>query len=657
MLVACVITNNHVLSRQVGPLQLQYRIVAVPVKRALAEVDSEPAERVCRDLARLPNGGEPPPVSAIIPVAVPAAVSAAPTVRPPPAPASGVKEETPPPVETAGGPAAVKEEEWTGKKRTESSGECKEVQLHISESGEMTFGNGPAAGGAGGGGPVDILQQACSILDSLETGEPEPKPEPAGVPHSQPLLAAPRTSCGVPVSTAPHPPPQPQPPSAPAPVPVVKGPIRDSNKNEIEPESRPARPPDDTGQKRPAKEVAPGRPRPRIDDGRKRSSPVGYKTLKTPPKSWNPQLPRSYVGSGQKSAEPGRTVSPIAPKPPRFFKMRHSSGVAGGPPAEAARAPLLMRVDQPGLPPAVWNDQLLSASPLSLYPHLYTPARPLPFLTAPTVSMFTPPPPAHSGVSQLTYTSAPGSFSPLLAAPRPPLQRHLSAPVKSTSANGGQKPALSAAAGRSPPPPPPPASSAPTGPVSAPSSSPAVERPHISCSVPSSRPRPIERPPSAAPATVASAPVSAAAAAAAAAAARLSLNAFLQQNTVPGPTPVLGVPYSVALGSRPIANGQTSTASRKETAPLPPPPPPPPAVLRKESANNGGSRTKERPPPPSPPGSGGKPAPVSPAQARSAPPAALPVKATAEPRPPPAAAAAAAAGAAARPEKTAVTQR
>ena len=56
-----------------GPLQLQYRIVAVPVKRALAEVDSEPAERVCRDLARLPNGGEPPPVSAIIPVAVPAA--------------------------------------------------------------------------------------------------------------------------------------------------------------------------------------------------------------------------------------------------------------------------------------------------------------------------------------------------------------------------------------------------------------------------------------------------------------------------------------------------------------------------------------------------------------------------------------------------------
>ena len=312
----------------------------------------------------------------------------------------------------------------------------------------MTFGNGPAAGGGGGGGPVDILQQACSILDSLETGEPEPKPELAGVPHSQPLLATPRTSCGVPVSTAPHPP-QPPPPAS-VPAPVVKGPIRDSNKNEIEPESRPARPPDDTGQKRPAKETAPGRPRPRIDDGRKRSSPVGYKTLKTPPKSWNPQLPRSYVGSGQKSAEPGRTVSPIAPKPPRFFKMRHSSGVAGGPPAEAARAPLLMRVDQPGLPPAVWNDQLLSASPLSLYPHLYTPARPLPFLTAPTVSMFTPPPPAHSGVSQLTYTSAPGSFSPLLAAPRPPLQRHLSAPVKSTSANGGQKPALSAAAGRSP---------------------------------------------------------------------------------------------------------------------------------------------------------------------------------------------------------------
>ena len=460
------------LRRQVGPLQLQYRIVAVPVKRALADVDSEPAkvaasaaaaaERLCGDLSRLPNGREPPPPApAIIPAAVPAA-SRAPAARTQPAPAVAATE---PPVSasaasaavttvTADAPAAVPvSQDVAARQKRTDSGECKEVQLHISETGEMTFGNGPASSAGGGGGTVDILQQACSILVSLEEGDSE-----AALTDAPPPARA---------SAAPPLPPLTLP--AQAPPATVKGPIRDSNKNEIGSDTRPARPPDDTGQKRPNKESAPGRPRPKLDDSRKRSSPVGYKTLKTPPKSWNPQLPRSYVGSGQKSAEPGRTVSPIAPKPPRFFKMRHSSGTPGVPPAEAARAPLLMRVEPTGLPPAVWGDQLLPAGPLSLYPHLYA-AQPLSFLSGPAVSMLAPPP-AHSGMSQLTYTSAPGSF-PLLTAPRPPPQRHLAAPVKSTSANGVQKLALSAAGGSPPP--------------SASASSPAVERPHIACSVPKS---------------------------------------------------------------------------------------------------------------------------------------------------------------------------
>ncbi|KAF0302117.1 Polycomb group RING finger protein 2 [Amphibalanus amphitrite] len=642
--------------RRVGPLQLQYRIVAVPVKRALPDGHSEPAkvaasapaaaERVCRDPARLTNGQEAPP-PAIIPAAVPAA-SRAPTARTQPAsdaretPVSTVTSEAVTPAVTAVTAQSEVPPPGPRPKRTES-GECKEVQLHISETGEMTFGNGPAAGG--GGGTVDILQQACSILVSLEEGDAELPPtktssaSPAG--GEPPPLTLPTTT---------------------APPPAGKGPIRDSNKNEIGTEPRPPRPPDDTGQKRPSKESTPSRPKPKLDD-RKRSSPVGYKTLKTPPKSWNPQLPRSYVGTGQKASDPGRTVSPIAPKPPRFFKMRHSSGTSGGPPAEAARAPLLMRVEPSGLPPAIWGDQLLPAGPLSLYPHLYA-AQPLSFLPGPTVSMFAPPP-AHSGVSQLTYTSAPGSF-PLLTAPRPPTHRHLTAPVKSTSANGVQKVALSAAAVGSTPPPTAAVSSS-GAPASISAS--AAERPHIACSVPSSRPRPGERPPSAAPSSLVSA-------SAAAAAGRLPLSAFLQQNTVTAPTALLGPPYSVGGGSRPIANGQAPPSARDKAAPLPLPPPPPsalppppPAGVMRSDASTGGTsgsavKTSDRqpkpPPPPSPrsapppPGAGGgKAAQVSSAPARSTPPAGLPLKVAGEARPPPASAAAAAP---ARPEKTAVTQ-
>lgn len=89
----------------------------------------------------------------------------------------------------------------------------------------------------------------------------------------------------------------------------------------------------------------------------KKSQPVGYKTLRDPPKTWNPTLPRTILSpfssssscytptSSQTTSEscqkaiPVTTITPIvkAPKPNKFFKVRNNMPRYLGNPASGVK--------------------------------------------------------------------------------------------------------------------------------------------------------------------------------------------------------------------------------------------------------------------------------------------------------------------------------
>lgn len=61
---------------------------------------------------------------------------------------------------------------------------------------------------------------------------------------------------------------------------------------------------------------------------RKSSQPYGYKTLKTPPKSWNPTISRVHLVAGKSAINKGNHE---APRTNKFFKVRNASRFLGNP--------------------------------------------------------------------------------------------------------------------------------------------------------------------------------------------------------------------------------------------------------------------------------------------------------------------------------------
>lgn len=64
----------------------------------------------------------------------------------------------------------------------------------------------------------------------------------------------------------------------------------------------------------------------------KPSTPIGYKTLRDPPKSWNPQLPRPNFNKSPDSKYPDKNV-----RPAKFFKMRNNMPRYLGNPASGVK--------------------------------------------------------------------------------------------------------------------------------------------------------------------------------------------------------------------------------------------------------------------------------------------------------------------------------
>jgi len=129
------------------------------------------------------------------------------------------------------------------------------------------------------------------------------------------------------------------------------------------------------------------------------SSPVGYKTLKAGPKSWNPTISRNSFLSAKlelqqqaqkaqqqsKDSPPGTAKSPLPdpPKPPRFFKARNTPRYLGAP---ASGVKPMYQVASP--PPSVQKPKPAPKPPsvLKLNPKTLTP------MTVASAAASSPPP-------------------------------------------------------------------------------------------------------------------------------------------------------------------------------------------------------------------------------------------------------------------------